>query len=154
VRAIGKAPLVRIDRFLRPAAIVLAGVMGLACTLQPVSAEVSLAGGAVVTKGGASGAAVASLGLFTLPAVPLSGSLTVADSGAGFATTFDARLALGPTTIGAGLGFGSLGNTKSTSSVYDAALAERLFEHTSIEARMYFGANRPSSLFAGLRLSF
>jgi hypothetical protein len=135
-------------------AIALVGVLWLACTMEPASADVSLEGGAVVTKSGTSGAAVASVGLFTLPAVPLSGAVTVADSGGGFATTFDARLALGPTTIGAGLGFGSLGNTRSTSSVYDAVLAERIFEHTELEARMYFGPNRPSSLFAGLRLSF
>jgi hypothetical protein len=139
---------------LRPALILLVGALGLAGAMRPASADISLEGGALVTKGGASGAAAASIGLFTLPAVPLSGNLTVADSGGGFATTFDARLALGPTTLGAGLGFGSLGNTKSTSSVYDAVLAERIFEHTELETRLYFGPNRPSSLFAGLRLSF
>jgi hypothetical protein len=38
--------------------------------------------------------------------------------------------------------------------VYDALVAQRIFPHTALEARMYFGPNRPSSLLAGLRFSF
>jgi hypothetical protein len=144
----------RIERFSRAAAIALLGVMGLVSAMQPARADVALEGGALVTNGGTSGAGAASIGLFNLPAVPLAGDVTVADAGGGYAATFDARLALGPTAVGAGLGFGSVGDAHATSGVYDAFVAQRIFPHTAIEARMYVGPYRPSSLLAGLRFSF
>jgi hypothetical protein len=144
----------RIERFSSTAAIALLSLAALVCAALPARADVSLEGGALVTSGGTSGAGAVSLGLFNVPVVPLSGDLTVADGGGGYATTFDARLGLGATAVGAGIGFGSIGDTHATSGVYDALVAQRIFPHTALEARMYFGPNRPSSLLAGLRFSF
>jgi hypothetical protein len=143
----------RIERFSKTVAIALLGLMGCVSALQPARADVALEGGALVTNGGTSGAGAVSLGLFGTPVVPLSGDITFADAGGGYAATFDARLALGPTAVGAGIGFGSVGDTHTTSGVYDALIAQRILPHTSIEARMYFGPNSPSSLLAGLRFS-
>ena len=57
-------------------ALVIGATLGFATA--PARADVSLEGGAAVTRGTASGAAALSLGLFNLPLVPLAGELTVA----------------------------------------------------------------------------
>jgi hypothetical protein len=134
--------------------MVLAGALAVVAAVAPARADISVEGGALVTRAGTSGAGALSLGVFSLPVVPLSTELTVADGSGGYAATFDARIRAGGTTAGAGIGFGSLGHTSTTSGLYDVLIAQQIVPHTAIEARMYFGPNRPSSLFAGLRLSF
>ena len=69
----------------------------------------------------------------------------------GYATTFDARLHFAATSVGAGVGFGTLGATNLTGVIYDALLAQGIAPHTALEARLYFGPSRPSTLFAGVR---
>jgi hypothetical protein len=126
----------------------------LALTPAPARADVSLEGGAAVSGGKASGAAALSLGLLNLPLVPLAGELTVAvPFNGGYATTFDARLSFAGTAVGAGAGFGTLGATDRTGAIYDALLAHGIAPHTALEARLYFGPSRPSTLFAGVRFS-
>jgi hypothetical protein len=126
----------------------------LALAAAPARADVSLEGGAAVTGGTASAAAALSLGLFNLPLVPLAGELTVAvPFNGGYATTFDARLTFAGTAIGAGAGFGTIGATNHTDAIYDALLAHGIAPHTALEARVYFGPSRPSTLFAGVRFS-
>jgi hypothetical protein len=121
---------------------------------RPAQADVSLEGGAAVTGGTASGAAALSLGLFKVPVVPLATELTVAvPFNGGYATTADARLSLAGTTIGAGAGFGTIGATDSTGAIFDGLLAHGIAPHTALEARLYFGPSRPSTLFAGVRFS-
>jgi hypothetical protein len=137
-------------------AIIGALIIGatLAFAVTPARADVSLEGGAAVTGGTASGAAALSLGLLNLPLVPLAGDLTVAvPFNGGYATTFDARLTLAGTAVGAGAGFGTLGATDRTGAIYDALLAHGIAPHTALEARLYFGPSRPSTLFAGVRFS-
>jgi hypothetical protein len=120
-------------------------------------ADVSLeAGGAFSTSGGAgaSGQAALSLGVIGAPIVPLTGELTVAvPFNGGYAATLDARLRLLSTTLGAGVGVGTIGATNRTSAIYDAILAQGVAPHTAIEARAYFGSSRPTTIFAGLRFS-
>lgn len=131
--------------------------LGLALSLapRPARADISVEGGATVTAGNASAAAALSLGLFNLPLVPLAGELTVAvPFNGGYATTFDARLKFAGTAVGAGVGFGTLGDTDQTGAIYNALLAQSIAPHTALEARLYFGPSRPSTLFAGVRFSF
>jgi hypothetical protein len=138
---------------LRTATCALIAAM-LAVMPRPASADVSLEGGAAVTGGKASGEGALSLGLFNLPLIPLAGELTVAvPFDGGYATTFDARLTFAGTAIGAGAGFGTLGATNQTGAIYDALIAHGIAPHTALEARLYFGPSRPSTLFAGVRFS-
>jgi hypothetical protein len=143
----------RIDYRFPCAALVLLGLTSLVA-MRPAQADVAIAGGAFVTRDATSGAATFSLGAFNAPVVPLSAELTAAAAGGGYAATLDGRLALGGTTIGAGAGVGSLGDTTTTSVLYDALADQRIFPHTALEARLYVGPHRPSSLFAGIRFSF
>jgi hypothetical protein len=139
---------------LRTTAGALALAAFLALTPRPASADVSFEGGAAVTGGTAGAAGALSLGLLNLPLVPLAGELTVAvPFKGGYATTFDARLSFAGTTLGAGAGFGSVGAVGRTGAVYDALLAHGIAPHTALEARLYFGPSRPSTLFAGVRFS-
>jgi hypothetical protein len=141
---------------IRTRAIAGALVLGAALALAaaPARADVSLEGGAAVTGDSASAAAALSLGLLNLPLVPLAGELTVAAPfNGGYATTFDARLTFAGTAVGAGAGFGTLGATNRTGAIYDALLAHGIAPHTALEARLYFGPSRPSTLFAGVRFS-
>ena len=144
------APLTRLA-----AACALAAFGALAA---PASAAISVEGGGFFGGTGTAGGAAVSLGVFSPPLVPLSTEITVAApftaGGRGYATTFDARFHPTGTTIGAGIGFGTLGNTGSTNVLYDGLIAQSIAPHTAIEGRVYFGPNRPSSVFAGLRLSF
>jgi hypothetical protein len=131
-------------------------VLGAALALAPAPAraDISLEGGAAVSGGKAGAAGALSLGLLNLPLVPLAGELTVAvPFNGGYATTFDARLSFAGTAIGAGAGFGTLGATNRTGAIYDALLAHGIAPHTALEARLYFGPSRPSTLFAGVRFS-
>jgi hypothetical protein len=124
-------------------------VLGAALALAPAPAraDISLEGGAAVSGGKAGAAGALSLGLLNLPLVPLAGELTVAvPFNGGYATTFDARLSFAGTAIGAGAGFG-------TGAIYDVLLAHGIAPHTALEARLYFGPSRPSTLFAGVRFS-
>jgi hypothetical protein len=126
----------------------------LAFSPRPAWADISLEGGAAVTGGTASGAAALSLGLLNLPLVPLAAELTVAvPFNGGYATTLDARLSFAGTAVGAGAGFGTLGAVNRTGVIYDALLAHGIAPHTALEARLYFGPSRPSTLFAGVRFS-
>jgi hypothetical protein len=139
---------------LRTATCALIFAAMLAVMPRPAWADVSLEGGAAVTGGKASGEGALSLGLFNLPLIPLAGELTVAvPFDGGYATTFDARLTFAGTAIGAGAGFGTLGATNQTGAIYDALIAHGIAPHTALEARLYFGPSRPSTLFAGVRFS-
>jgi hypothetical protein len=139
----------------RAAACALTLAVMVAMTPRPASAEISIEGGAAITGGSASGAAALSLGLLNLPLVPLAAELTVAAPfNGGYATTLDARLTFAGTAIGAGAGFGTLGATDRTGAMYDALIAHGIAPHTALEARLYFGPSRPSTLFAGVRFSF
>jgi len=71
----------------------------------------------------------------------------------GYAATVDARFSFSGTAIGAGAGVGSVGSIFHTGAVYDAILAHGIAPHTALEARLYFGPTRPSTLFAGVRFS-
>jgi len=136
-------------------AIACALVIGAALALvpRPARAGVAVDAGAAI-NGNSSAAAALSLGVLNLPLVPLAGELTVvAPFNGGYATTFDARLSFAGTAIGAGAGFGTLGTNNRVGTIYDAILAHGIAPHTAIEARMYFGPSRPSTLFAGLRFS-
>lgn len=138
----------------RTAACALVLGAALALIPPPARADISLEGGATVTGGSASGAAALSLGLLNLPLVPLAAELTVAvPFNGGYATTLDARLSFAGTAVGAGVGFGTLGATNRTGAIYDALLAHGIAPHTALEARLYFGPSRPSTLFAGVRFS-
>jgi hypothetical protein len=134
----------------------LALVLAVALVLvpRPAPAATSIEGGAVVTGSKAAAQGALSLGLLNLPLVPLAGELTVAvPFNGGYATTLDARLSFAGTAIGAGAGFGTLGATNRTGAIYDALLAHGIAPHTALEARLYFGPSRPSTLFAGIRFS-
>jgi hypothetical protein len=138
----------------RTAACALVLAATLALMPRPASADVSIEGGAAVTGSKASAAGAFSLGLLNLPLVPLAGELTVAvPFNGGYATTLDARLSFAGTAIGAGAGFGTLGATNRTGAIYDALIAHGIAPHTALEARLYFGPSRPSTLFAGVRFS-
>jgi hypothetical protein len=128
--------------------------VGLALAPRPAEATISIEGGAAVTGSTASAAGAVSLGLLNLPLVPLAGELTVvAPFKGGYATTLDARLSFAGTAVGAGAGFGTLGALNRTGAIYDALLAHGIAPHTALEARLYFGPSRPSTLFAGVRFS-
>jgi hypothetical protein len=133
-------------------AVVLGAILAL--LPSPARADVSLEAGATVTGSSASAAGLVSLGLLNLPLVPLAGELTVAvPANGGYATTLDARFSFAGTAAGAGVGFGTLGATNRTGAIYDAFLAHGIAPHTALEARLYFGPARPSTLFAGIRFS-
>ena len=138
----------------RTAACALVLGAALALMPRPASADISIDGGAAITGSKASGAGALSLGVLNLPLVPLAGELTVAAPfNGGYAATFDARLSFAGTAVGAGAGIGTLGATNRTGTIYDALLAHGIAPHTALEARLYFGPSRPSTLFAGLRFS-
>src|SRR5579875_3164209 len=111
----------------------------------PARANVAVEGGAFAVRGAVSGGAALSLGLVSAPLAPISLELT--------GVTLDGRLDLAGTTIGAGVGFGNLAAPLTTGVLYDVILGHSLTGHLAVEGRMYLGAGRPSSLFAGLRLS-
>jgi len=121
---------------------------------RPARADVSIDAGAAVTGSSAHLAGALSLGVFNVPLIPLATELTaIAPQNGGFATTFDARFSVAGTAIGAGAGVGTLGALHQTSVIYDGILAHGIAPHTALEARMYFGPQRPSTLFAGVRFS-
>jgi hypothetical protein len=126
----------------------------LALTPAAARADVSVEGGAAITGSTASGAGALSLGLLNAPVVPLSVELTgLVPGNGGYAATVDARFSFAGTAIGAGAGVGSVGSIFHTGAVYDALLAHGIAPHTALEARLYFGPTRPSTLFAGVRFS-
>jgi len=126
----------------------------LAFTPGPARADVSIEGGAAITGSTASGAGALSLGLLNAPLVPLALELTgMVPGNGGYAATLDARFSFAGTVIGAGAGVGSVGAISHTGAVYDALLAHGIAPHTALEARLYFGPTRPSTLFAGVRFS-
>jgi hypothetical protein len=138
----------------RTAACALVLGAALVLTPRPAQAGVSLEGGAMVNGSNTSFAGALSLGLLNLPLVPLAAELTVAaPTSGGYVTTLDARLSFAGTAVGAGAGFGNLGATNNTGAIYDGLLAHTIAPHTAIEARLYFGPTRPSTLFAGIRFS-
>jgi hypothetical protein len=132
-------------------------VLGMALALMPLpaQADVSLEGGAAFTGGNTSALGAVSLGLLNLPLVPLAAELTVAvPFNGGYATTLDGRFGVGGgTTLGAGAGFGTMGNTDRTDAMFDVLLAHGIAPRTALEARLYFGPSRPSTFFAGVRFS-
>ena len=126
----------------------------LAWSAAPAHAQsVSVEGGFFTGRTGGSGGGAVSLGLFGVPATPIHTELTVAAAGGGGAAgTIDLR-AGGATQIGAGIGVGSLGNSGTTTVMYDALVSQSIAPHVALTGRLYFGPQRPSTLFAGLRLS-
>lgn len=122
---------------------------------QPARAQVAIDGGIFDTNGQTSAGAALSLQIFKAPVAPFSVDLTGAAplNGHGFAVTADGRLSIAGLALGAGVGVGSLAQTGSTGVIYDAIVGHTLVPHLSVEGRVYFGPSRPSSLFAGLRLS-
>jgi len=143
-------------RNLLPCAVACAFLIGagLALTPSPARADVSVEGGATVTGSSAHGAGALSLGLMNTPLVPLSFDLTgLVATGGGYAATLDARFAFAGTAVGAGAGIGSLNASNRTGTIYNGLLAHDIAPHTAVEARLYFGPSRPSTLFAGLRFS-
>lgn len=135
----------------------LAAVL-VAASSQAAHAQVSVDGGYFETGGTGSVGAAVSLQLFKTPVIPLSVEATAAApfDGHGFAATADARFKLGGTTLGAGAGAGNIGQSTLGQSrfLYDGIIAQSIAPHLSVEARLYVGSNRPSSFFAGLRLTF
>jgi hypothetical protein len=122
---------------------------------SPARADVAVEGGGIFSHGTAAGAGALSLGVINVPLSPLTVELTAAVAGnGGYSGSLDARLTLAGTALGAGAGFGTLGDTSHTGAIYNAFLGHTIAPHTAIEARLYFGNARPSSLFAGLRFSF
>jgi hypothetical protein len=125
-----------------------------ALTPSAARADVSIAGGAAITGSTAAGAGALSLGLINAPLVPLAIELTgLVPGNGGYAATVDARFSFAGTAIGAGAGVGSVGSIFHTGAVYDGILAHGIAPHTALEARLYFGPTRPSTLFAGVRFS-
>ena len=118
-------------------------------------AEISVDGGAFISKNSTAVGGAVSLGVFSVPLAPVATELTfaVAGNGAGSAGTFDVRAHMAGTSVGAGIGVGNIGATASTSVIYDALVAQSVAPHTAVEGRLYFGPQRQSTLFAGLRLS-
>jgi hypothetical protein len=138
----------------RTAAFAIVLGVALAAAPRPARADVSLDAGAAVTGSSTSFAGALSLGVFNVPVVPLAVELTgIAPANGGFAATLDARLSIAGTAIGAGAGVGTIGFTNHTSVIYDGILAHGIAPHTALEARLYFGPQRPSTLFAGVRFS-
>ena len=139
--------------FVATLAVVLA-----ALSSQAANAQVSVDGGYFDTSGNGSIGAAVSLQLFKTPVVPLSVEATAAApfNGHGFAATADARFKLGGTTIGAGAGAGNIGQVALGQSrfLYDGIIAQSIAPHLAVEGRIYLGSNRPTSVFAGLRLTF
>ncbi len=131
-------------------------ILGAALATAPraARADVSIDAGAAVTGSSANFAGALSLGVFNAPLVPLAAELTaIAPANGGFATTFDARFTVAGTAIGAGAGVGTLGALHQTGVIYDGILAHRIAPHTALEARLYFGPQRPSTFFGGVRFS-
>jgi hypothetical protein len=118
--------------------------------------SIAVDGGIFGVNGSTSAGGALSLQVFKAPVAPFSVDLTAAAplDGRGFAATADGRLNVAGLTLGAGAGVGSLANTSKTGWIYDAIVAHTLVPHLALEGRVYLGPNRPSSLFAGLRLSF
>ena len=138
----------------RTAACALVTAAALAVSTGTARADISIAGGAAVTGSSASGAGALSLGLINAPVVPLAVELTgMVPGNGGYAITADARFSFAGTAIGAGAGFGSVGAISHSGAVYDGILAHTIAPHTALEARLYFGPTRPSTLFAGVRFS-
>lgn len=134
-------------------------VVGLAAlAARPSFADsIALDGGVFAAGGTTSAGAALSFQVFKAPVAPFTIDLTGAaplSGGHGFAVTADGRLNIAGLTLGAGAGAGNLARTGSTGLIYDAIVAHTLVPHLAVEGRLYLGPNRPSSLFAGLRLSF
>jgi hypothetical protein len=122
---------------------------------RPAAAQVAVDGGVFGVDGTASVGAALSLQIFKTPVLPLAVDVTAAAplDGHGFAATADGRFQLGATTIGVGIGGGNLAQTNHYGLIYEGILAQQLIPHLAVEGRLYFGPSRPSSVFAGLRLS-
>ena len=126
-------------------------------TSRAAYAQVSVDGGYFTTggTGGSIGAAV-SLQLFKTPVVPLTVETTAAAAlnGEGFAATLDLRFRLaGGTAIGGGVGIGNLAVTQNANIMYEGLVSQQILPHLAAELRLYAGPFRPSSFFAGLRLT-
>lgn len=138
----------------RTVACAVIAAAALAVTPGTARADISVDGGAAITGSSASAAGILSLGLLNAPLVPLAVEVSgLVPGNGGYAATVDARFSFAGTAIGAGLGVGSVGAISHTGAVYDAILAHGIAPHTALEARLYFGPSRPSTLFAGVRFS-
>ena len=92
--------------------------------------------------------------MYKPPVIPLAGELSAAvGATGGYAATADMRVGTAGTTLGAGIGFGSLGTPGGTRALYDVILAQHVAPHFAIETRAFFGSARPTTIFAGLRLT-
>lgn len=125
---------------------------------QPAAAALAVEGGAFFGSGKTNLGATASLDVFNPPVIPVSAQLTVAVpfGNQGYATTLDGRFHAAGFAVGAGIGFGSLGTfatTQRTSTIEDAFIAKDVAPHTALTARVYFGNNRPSTVFGGVRFA-
>jgi hypothetical protein len=135
-------------------AVIIAVVVVLASIPLAARADIAIEGGGAFGNGAAGGQAALSAGILHVPLTPLSAELTVGvPFRGGFAATLDARVTLAGTALGAGAGFGTIGATNRTGAIYDALIGEGIAPHTALEARVYFGAQRATTVFAGVRFS-
>ena len=143
---------IAIKRFL---SLGIAAAALLIAASRPAAAQVAVDGGVFAVDGTASVGAALSLQIFKTPVLPLSVDATVAAplDGHGFSATADGRFRIGGTTLGVGIGGGNLAQTNHYGVIYEGILAQQLIPHLAVEGRVYFGPSRPSSMFAGLRLS-
>ncbi|MBV8150062.1 MAG: hypothetical protein JOY59_00770 [Candidatus Eremiobacteraeota bacterium] len=138
-------------RALLAASLCAAAVFGSAAAAR---ADVSVDAGAFVTGSKSDVGGLLSVGIYKPPVIPLAGEITAAvQATGGYAATADFRVTAASTTLGAGIGFGSLGTPGGTRALYDVILAQSVAPHFAVEARVYFGSARPTTVFAGLRLS-
>ncbi len=126
-----------------------------ASTLAPASAGSTVGGGVVSANGKTTFGGLTSLGLVDVPLSPLhlDATIEVPFANGGYNATLEARATPFGNEVGAGVGLGSTGSVGTTGLAYSAFVGHVILPRTTLEAREYFGRNRPSTLFAGLRFS-
>lgn len=140
------------SRMQKQRVLVLAVIAAALAMCPPARADVAVEGGIVAAQSKTTLGGGLGLGLFKAPVVPLSAELHVT-GGNGYAATLDARFSPGGTTIGAGIGGGSIGRPGTARALYDVILGQSLVPHIALEGRVYFGAKATPAAFAGVRFS-
>jgi hypothetical protein len=138
-------------------------VLRLSCALAvtlcatPVRAGTAIGGGVFFpSDGNPAAGAIATVGLSSVPVVPVGPQVSVAAlSGSRFAATFEVQASAAGYFFGGGAGVGKFRANGQAGAMLDALAGARIAPLVSVQARFYdgLGGNAGSSAYLGLSFS-
>lgn len=136
---------------------VACGLWGAVLSATPARAGTAVGGGVFFPSDGSpSGGGIATLGLSSVPVVPVGPQLSVAALGGGrFAATLEIQASAAGGFFGGGAGIGKFRTNGQAGTMLDALAGARIAPFVSVQARFYdgLGGNAGSSAYLGLSFS-